>query len=239
MRRAGLSLTVGLCSAFHVLPRSVERSRSRDARGEERAAGAVDRVEPGLRDVLALDGRERVPAVGGAAQAGGAGEEHGRGRRRGQLEGAGRRARVERLPGGAAVVGAEEAARRVQRVADEGRREGDVDHVLGGRDVAARPRLAAVGRLGERAVVARGKRRARLAAGAHARVGPAEAPADRGEVQPGVVGDRRGAGGAARGDARGRGEASGEDRVLRGGDEPRRGAAVVGAHQSASPARSS
>src|SRR3954468_2237155 len=30
MRRAGLPFTVGLCSAFHVLPRSVERSRSRE-----------------------------------------------------------------------------------------------------------------------------------------------------------------------------------------------------------------
>jgi hypothetical protein len=30
MRRAGFPFTVGLCSAFHVLPRSVERSRSRE-----------------------------------------------------------------------------------------------------------------------------------------------------------------------------------------------------------------
>ena len=45
------------------LPRLAAVGRAQQvarARGEERAAGAVDRVEPGLRDVLALDGRERV-----------------------------------------------------------------------------------------------------------------------------------------------------------------------------------
>ena len=185
------------------------------ARGEERAAGAVDarRAWPcatslplTAENVSPLSVERRSP-VGPARMTvdvvGAASCERARGR-----------AGVEGLPRGAAVVGAEQAARRVQRVADERRREGDVDDVLRGRDVAARPRLAAVDRLGQRAVVARRERRARLAAGAHARVGPAQAPADRGEVQPRVVGDRRGAGGAARGDARRRGEAGGEDRVL-------------------------
>ena len=113
------------------LPRLAAVGRAQQvarARGEERAAGAVDRVELGLRDVLALDGRERVPAVGGAAQAGGAGEDApSRSSARSSSDGPRRRAGVERLPRGAAVVRAEQAARRVQRVADEGRREGDVD----------------------------------------------------------------------------------------------------------------